>query len=112
MEKQVSNDEDPKDDTQPDKGEEAKDSEEEGSKTSDKDADGDTNVVDVEDYGSDPPQKKPTEESIAKRTRSGRISADVSAPSKKGKEKKKSAAKPVKYGPSRSSNVTTQNFYL
>jgi hypothetical protein len=50
VEKQVSNEEDLKDDTLLDKGEEAKDSEEEGSKASDKDADGDTNVVDVEEY--------------------------------------------------------------
>ncbi|KAK2396600.1 hypothetical protein QL285_058246 [Trifolium repens] len=71
VEKQVSNEEDSKDDTQPDKGEEAKDSDEEGFKASNKDADGDTNVVDVGDYESNPPQKKTVEESIAKRTRSG-----------------------------------------
>jgi hypothetical protein len=109
MEKQVSSDEDPKDDTQPDQGEEAKDSEkaEEGSKSSDKDADGDTNVVDVEEYDSDLPLTKVVEESIAKRTRSGKVSAPVSAPS--NKDKKKSAVKPVKYGHSRcSSKIVTQ----
>jgi hypothetical protein len=72
VEKQVSNEEDPKDDTLLDKGEEAKDSEEEGSKASDKDADGDTNVVDVEEYDSDLPLSKVAEESIARRTRSGK----------------------------------------
>jgi hypothetical protein len=73
-------------------------------------------VVDVEHYDSDLSLTKVAEESIAKRTRSGKakrtrsgkVSATVSAPSKEDKGKKKSAAKPVKYGPTRGwSNVVT-----
>jgi hypothetical protein len=51
--------------------------------------------------------KQVAEDNIARRTRSGKVSAAISAPSKE--DKKKSAAKPVKYGPSRSSSkVITQ----
>jgi hypothetical protein len=96
VENQPTMDEEPKDDTQSDKGEKAKDSEEEeGSKASDRDVDGDTVVV--EDYDSDLPLQKLAEASIARRTRSGK--ALVAASSKEDKTKGKSTVKPVRYGP-------------
>ncbi|KAK2449011.1 hypothetical protein QL285_008249 [Trifolium repens] len=95
VEKQVSNQESPKDDTQADKREESKNSEEEeeeGFKASDQNAGGEKDIVNADDYDLE-----------------GKVSAAAIAPSKKDKEKKKSAAKPVKYGPSRSSSkVVTQ----
>jgi hypothetical protein len=103
------NEEDPKDDTQLDKIEEAKNSEEEeeGSKASDQDAGGEKVVVDAETYDLDLSLKQVAEDSIARRTRSGKVSAADRAPSKE--DIKKSAAKLVKYGPRKStSNVVTQ----
>ncbi|WJX67651.1 hypothetical protein P8452_52099 [Trifolium repens] len=81
VENQVSNQESPKDDTQADKSEESKNSEEEeGSKASDQNAGEEKDIVDAD--------------SIARRTRSGKVSAAAITPSKKDKEKK-SVAKPV-----------------
>ncbi|KAK2374725.1 hypothetical protein QL285_075667 [Trifolium repens] len=85
-----------------DKSEESKNSEEEeGSKGSDKEPGGDKEVVNADNYDLDLSLKQVVENSTAKRTRSGKISAVDSAPSKKDKEKTKSVAKPVKYGLSR-----------
>jgi hypothetical protein len=110
VEKQVSNEESPKDDTLADKSEESKNSEEEeGSKASDQNAGGEKDIVDADNYDLDLSLRQVAEDSIARRTRSGKVSAAAITPSKKDKEKKKSAAKPVKYGPSRSSSkVATQ----
>jgi hypothetical protein len=104
VEKLVSNEEGPKDDTQADKSEESKNSEEEeeGSKASEQNAGGEKDIVDADNYDLDLSLRQVVEDNIARRTRSGKVFAAATAPS--NKEKKKSAAKPVKYGPNRSSS--------
>ncbi|WJX60824.1 hypothetical protein P8452_45982 [Trifolium repens] len=92
--------EEPEDNTQSDKGKETVEgSDHENSNPCDKDADGDTVVVDVEGYNSDIPLKKLAEDSIARRTRSGKGPAIVESSSAATKEKKKPVKRQVMYGP-------------
>ncbi|WJX72534.1 hypothetical protein P8452_56403 [Trifolium repens] len=92
--------EEPEDDTQSDKGKEAKSSVDvEDSNPSDKDVDGDTTIVDVEDYDSDLPLNMIAEDSIARRTRSGKGPATVERSPAATKEKKKPVKRQVLFGP-------------
>ncbi|KAK2368401.1 hypothetical protein QL285_081598 [Trifolium repens] len=92
--------EEPEDDTQSDKDKEAKSSlDVEDFNPSDKDVDGDTTIVDVEDYDSDLPLNMIAEDSIARRTRSGKGPATVERSPAATKEKKKPVKRQVLYGP-------------
>ncbi|WJX73267.1 hypothetical protein P8452_57071 [Trifolium repens] len=92
--------EEPEDDTQSDKGKEAKSFVDvEDSNPSDKDVDEDTTIVDVEDYDSDLPLNMIAEDSIARRTRSGKGPATVERSPAATKEKKKPVKRQVLYGP-------------
>ncbi|KAK2363074.1 hypothetical protein QL285_088088 [Trifolium repens] len=92
--------EEPENDTQSDKGKEAKSSVDvEDSNPSDKDVDGDTTIVDVEDYDSDLPLNMIAKDSIARTTRSGKGPATVGRSPAATKEKKKPVKRQVLYGP-------------